>query len=100
MRMHVHAVSDAAKMHETRLTGKKTKQNKTKPPPQKTVFALEEKSAVGEGKHFERRLIKCSRRLGGRRRRGAAATETNQQPDAVAASFAPHNGRRPVKNAV
>lgn len=43
MRMHVHAASAAAKMHKTRLIRKKTKQN---------VFTLEEKSAVGEGKHF------------------------------------------------
>lgn len=29
----------------------------------KNVFTLEEKSAIGEGKHSERRLIKCSRWL-------------------------------------
>lgn len=46
MRMHAHAASTAAKMHETRLIRKKQKKKK------QNIFTLEEKSTVGEGKHF------------------------------------------------
>lgn len=84
MRMHAHAASTAAKMHETRLIRKKAKKN------QKT-FSLLRRRAPSVRVNILTATDKVFSVAGERPRQGAAA---NQQPASVAASFAPHNGRR------